>query len=306
MVNYVIYHDVDTDGFMGLAVCMKWLRAAHPDEEHVAVGAHYEPGWKFEPAADDKYRLLIVDYHLPVAELRQHLEDPNCTEVYWFDHHISAIREAMDEGIIAYHGKHKDGKLQGLLNTQYSGCYNAWEYLFEGEETPESIELATIYDTWKRKHPKWERAAAFNVGLRTRYGKIDELISLLSYSGFTMDVVDEGLLINDYLYTVRLEQARKESFFVNWRGLKFRAMNAKHNSLYLQAITQDKDCAGFLLFGYEPKSGWKVSLFGNEHYEGEVDLSVIAVSYGGGGHAQACGFYTSSLPFVLPTERSRE
>jgi nanoRNase/pAp phosphatase (c-di-AMP/oligoRNAs hydrolase) len=36
----------------------------------------------------------------------------------------------------------------------------------------------------------------------------------------------------------------------------------------------------------------------------DVDLSLIAKKYGGGGHAGACGFQCAELPFRLPVKES--
>lgn len=302
MVNCIIHHDVDTDGYMGLAVCSKWCSEHHENEAQLLIGAHYEQGWKPEIPQNEPYRLIIVDYHLPAEELKEHLENPNCEEVHWYDHHASAIREAHLAGITDEFGQSCHYKLKCLVDSRDSGCLNAWKALFPDSEVPLAVHLASIYDTWNRTHEDWVDGLDFNLGLRVRYGKLNELIDLLEYEGFTLDIIEEGRIIQDYQDIVKTRQAWESSFPLEWRGLKFLAMNASGNSLYLQDITHEKDIAGFLLFSFVPGHGWKVSMFGNEHYEGDVDLSKIAVSYGGGGHKKACGFYVKALPFELPVE----
>ena len=42
---------------------------------------------------------------------------------------------------------------------------------------------------------------------------------------------------------------------------------------------------------------WSVSLYHAKHRK-ELDLSLIAVKYGGGGHRGACGFTCDKLPFL--------
>lgn len=42
---------------------------------------------------------------------------------------------------------------------------------------------------------------------------------------------------------------------------------------------------------------WTVSLYHAAHRK-DLDLSAIAVKYGGGGHRGACGFRAAKLPFL--------
>jgi nanoRNase/pAp phosphatase (c-di-AMP/oligoRNAs hydrolase) len=46
------------------------------------------------------------------------------------------------------------------------------------------------------------------------------------------------------------------------------------------------------------KDKWRISLYHAEHRK-DIDLSVIAVKYGGGGHKGACGFHSRVLPFQM-------
>lgn len=43
---------------------------------------------------------------------------------------------------------------------------------------------------------------------------------------------------------------------------------------------------------------WNVSLYHAKHNTG-IDLSKIAVKFGGGGHRGACGFQMDKLPFAF-------
>jgi hypothetical protein len=52
------------------------------------------------------------------------------------------------------------------------------------------------------------------------------------------------------------------------------------------------------LFGFNwTGKKWRVSLYHAPHRT-DIDLSVIAVKYGGGGHRGACGFRCDKLPFL--------
>ena len=54
-------------------------------------------------------------------------------------------------------------------------------------------------------------------------------------------------------------------------------------------------------FNYDGK-GWNFSLYHAKHRT-DLDLSAIAVKYGGGGHRGACGFRSKNLPFIGDNER---
>ena len=85
---------------------------------------------------------------------------------------------------------------------------------------------------------------------------------------------------------------------MEFEGLKFLTLNtARCNSLTFAAkdvpeTGHDAIC-GFFWTGRT----WKVSLYRARHRM-DLDLSNIAVKYGGGGHKGACGFEAKTLPWL--------
>ena len=91
--------------------------------------------------------------------------------------------------------------------------------------------------------------------------------------------------------------AKGRSFTMNWEGLNFLCINTPRcNSLTFTAGIRPKHDA--LMGFYWDGKQWKISLYGAPG-KPEVDLSAIAVKYGGGGHRGACGFTCNKLPFNL-------
>ncbi len=90
--------------------------------------------------------------------------------------------------------------------------------------------------------------------------------------------------------------AKSSAFDLDFDGLKFCAINAaRYNShLFTAAIRPEHD--GLFGFNYDGKQ-WRISLYGVPG-KPDIDLSKIAVKYGGGGHKQACGFKLDKLPFA--------
>lgn len=87
------------------------------------------------------------------------------------------------------------------------------------------------------------------------------------------------------------------SFTVEWEGLKFLALNtARCNSNTFAALDVPATGHDALLAFFTNGKAWTVSLYHAAHRK-DLDLSAIAVKYGGGGHRGACGFRAKTLPF---------
>jgi len=85
-------------------------------------------------------------------------------------------------------------------------------------------------------------------------------------------------------------------FTIQFEGFCLLACNAaRYNSqLFASGLKPEHDgCLGFNWDGQ--KQEWRVSLYTDKP---GVDLSTVAVKYGGGGHRGACGFRTAKLPFL--------
>ena len=91
---------------------------------------------------------------------------------------------------------------------------------------------------------------------------------------------------------------RTRSFIVEWKGLKFLALNtARCNSNTFAARDVPETGHDALMAMTFTGKGWLVSLYHAAH-RSDIDLSLIAKQYGGGGHRGACGFQTDKLPFL--------
>jgi uncharacterized protein len=303
----VIYHSADFDGIFCREIAHKFL----PNAELI--------GWNFgdAPLQIPINRLYVLD--LPIDRVFGFDYTKNGNErgpqhpsgLIWIDHHKSSI-ESHPKDIPGY-------RIDGV-----AACRLAWAWFksmpehavpnFAGrgvEETlpskqdfidrkvsePWAVCLAGEYDIWDKRDPD---AELFQHGLRSRE-LTDEIWSFL----LTPTPLRENITVLELLERGEaLQYARtKENesiithngFTMHWEGLCFLACNAvRFNSLLFTAgLKSEHDaCFGFNWNG----KAWVISLYhapGKEH----IDLSKIAVRYGGGGHAGACGFQTDTLPF---------
>jgi uncharacterized protein len=112
------------------------------------------------------------------------------------------------------------------------------------------------------------------------------------------DLLDKGQLLQSYQQDCD-KNVMNRRFMVEFERLKFLALTtARCNSLTF-ASKDVIDTGHDALMGlYYDGTKWIVSLYHASHRK-DIDLSTIAVKYGGGGHRGACGFSTKTLPFIL-------
>jgi hypothetical protein len=112
-------------------------------------------------------------------------------------------------------------------------------------------------------------------------------------------IEQDGRVIYDYEINTNKIRCSK-AFDLVFEGIKFAAIN---NCLAGSSVLNSyrrPDHQGLMVFSYTGKD-WTVSMYKNELNEG-VDLSLIAVRYGGGGHASACGFRVPNIKYVISPE----
>lgn len=299
MKTTVIHHSADYDGIFCREIARKFL----PDAELV--------GWDFADAPLGAVRLTtgdrIIVMDLPIGQT--FAVDPksdvvkNC-DIVWIDHHASAI---------ASH----PNKIPGYRIDGVAACRLAWQWFQEekiahktGEAIrlpekehyinrsvgePIAVRLAGEYDIWDKRDPN---AELFQHGLRSQDLTNEDWSCLLSHTGLPR--VEKLLRQGECLQYAQKKQdafiAKNRSFDVDFEGLKFMAINAvRCNSLTFEAATRPDHDA--LLGFYWNGKDWNVSMYHAPHRK-DIDLSVIAVKYGGGGHKGACGFRAAKLPFI--------
>lgn len=161
-------------------------------------------------------------------------------------------------------------------------------------DEPELIRLAGEYDIWDHRDAD---AKVLQFGLRAVTGeRLKELIEdeFSTRGGRKSDALwkalTQGRVIKAYMDKQNKEYASEMSGDVFWEDLCFLAINSSHRSsdAFLGAIKERHDA--LLNWRYDPKSRLAtVSLYHAPGHE-DIDLSKIAVKYGGGGHKGACGF----------------
>ena len=274
----VIYHRADFDGIFCREIARKFL----PDAELI--------GWDYgDPKIPFPYEGPVYILDLSPDSLGGDTYDSS--RIVWIDHHKSAI-EKYPATIPGY-------RIDGV-----SACRLAWQWFTKADRSnrlpskqayidrlvsePIAVRLAGEYDIWDKRDPD---AEVFQMGLRSMPAATLVWKALLSpgVGPYIDSLLSKGYLIQGY-QRQQDSFAMQNSFIVEWEGLKFLALNtpAKSSLAFASKDVPETGHDALLKFSFNGKI-WDCSMYHAKHNAG-IDLSIIAVKYGGGGHKGACGF----------------
>ena len=323
----VIYHSADFDGIFCREIAKKFL-----GDKATYVG------WDFadKPLAIPEGEIYIMD--LPVDRVfgfnytrqesvplrfRAH-GDCRPVGLTWIDHHKSSIETHPAniegyriDGVAAcrlawqWFAAHLGG--EAMNDMRFLGMPKKEDFISRKVSEPQAVQLAGEYDVWDKRNPE---AEVFQFGLRSRDLTDEDWKWLLAtedamvnewatFATLIRVLLKDGALLRRYQQQ-QDARAMQRSSLVEWEGIKFLALNsAGGNSLTF--LTQDVPETGHdaLMLWYWQDEWCHVTLYHARHRT-DLDLSAIAVKYGGGGHRGACGFKMQpKTPTVLgqtPTE----
>ncbi len=295
----VFYHRADADGWFCREIAKRNFDSLMPKEPVGYIGWHYgDP----VPPVSRNDELYMLD--ISIDELMGH---PN---LVWIDHHKSAIEQY-------------SLTLRGVRIDGVAACRLAWQWFF-GEfsakltkenfinrevDEPYAVRLAGEYDIWDHRDPAGK---AFQFGLRSRDLTPADWNRLLDNNvhpilrGTGMDQTESELLTSALCQTgwILLSNAEKENalhiknngFELQFEGLRFLACNSSRlgSAIFDSAVKPEHEA--LFVFRFDGKF-FQCSMYHVPHRT-DIDLSLIAKKYGGGGHRGACGFRMKYLAFA--------
>lgn len=287
----IIYHGPCSDGIGGL-----WC-ATH----YKPIKTKYACKAGTNPTGDYTGMNVIfvdicpkIDYLLELVKIASH--------VVILDHHKSS--QQMIEN-----NKEVLDTISNLLiefDMERSGCQMAWDYFFESQPRPFFIDYIGDRDlwTWKLPNSKEINAGLFDLGYVDSYN-LDKMTELLEDSEFKLEKLKN---IGSFIETTNKKQIDigisnaieasmkyKNKIYGVWLAGNINpALRSELGNQLCSKPFKDGTMPDFTAcWQYDPKSDeWWVSLRGVPSRS--PDLSVIASSFGGGGHPMASGITIGS------------
>lgn len=218
--------------------------------------------------------VVMCDFSLPRKQMMDALKKAN--SFIWIDHHISAIKDM--EGI----------KIEGLRNTALSACELTWMFFYPDCKTPDGVRYFGAYDSWRHNGNQEIIAYEwFYKTVETDPGVFNWDKNVFSDS---RTIIEKAVAIGKYLYQKDVKDwsdQMKNSTEKIINGKKVICLNTQsRGSMIFGDKLKDYDYA---VCYYLTDNGCKNTLYSKS---GGIDVSVIAKSFGGGGHAHAAGCIT--------------
>jgi hypothetical protein len=200
--------------------------------------------------------------------------------------------------------KYKGYRIDGV-----AACRLAWQWFtlepsilpekhqFDNRKVGEPFALTLVgeYDVWNHKG---DGDIEFQFGLDAQ-GDRQDYSTLLSHEGnrFVPEILQAGRSAMACYAKRDADILRERSFIINWEGYKFLGITSTRcNSNTFAAKDVPETGHDALMAFYWNGKVWMFSLYHAAHRK-DIDLSLIASKYGGGGHKGACGFRLNKFPF---------
>ena len=272
----VLYHAECSDGF-GAA----WGAWRHfgSDAEYIAV-EHQSP---IPDGLQDK-EIYLLDFTYPEKIVRK-LMDEN-KRVTAIDHHVSVAdvtRMTQD----------------GVYDNDHSGAMLTWMYFHSDTPAPFLIKVIEDHDLHRFAIPETEDLFDWMELFDFEFKVFDRIAEELEKPETLQAALEKGRFIRRYREKMIERFVVNSSYEVELEG---RTVGAINTELY------HSETATALAEKYGVGIAWRVrprGVYVSLRSRGEVDVSIIAVHYGGGGHAKSAGFVVRS-PEDLPFKRKND
>lgn len=279
MIN-VLYHANCMDGLASAAIALDVLK-----NKCNCIPVNYGepfPYDKLKLNSDiDKYIILILDFSYPL-DLMEELETNKHIKIDGvLDHHNSV-------DIIL------KNKPYFLFDNNKSGAALTWEWFHPHTAYPDYVQFVQDRDLWRWK---WDKSKEYNTGL-TRIPKNNPQAFLdFLIDNQTWDIISSGEAILDYQES-EIQLALQHRHVIKVGGYEFLAVNNTVSTLTSEIghrlAKYTSLCYGAVYFFNPIIKKYVISL----RSWGDVDVSSIAKSFGGGGHKNAAGFSVDSIEVI--------
>ena len=264
----IIYHGDCPDGFSGAWAASKKFG----DEAEYIPVQHNE---KVAPGLTNK-EIYFIDFVYPKKETDVLIAKNK--RVTAIDHHATA--EATVKMTQDY-----------VFSIENSGAVLAWRYFHPGKPVPRLLQYVEDQDIWKFSLPNTRAIASYLDAFDFSFAIWNKLAADFEDDEILKDFVTKGSVILTYENHIAERLIKENATQVEMDGHQAHVANVPHEMASLIASIMIKRGHPFLISWIEEKDRIHVSL----RSDGSIDVSKIALKFGGGGHKGAAGF---SLPTI--------
>ena len=263
----VFYHADCSDGFT--AAWVAWKKFGEK-AQYIATFNEDEP-----PVIKNK-QIYTLDLTFPETITKRLIRDN--VRVTAIDHHISSKPVTLKTFKPAYAVNH-------------SGCMLAWNYFFPQKPAPKFLLNIEDVDLWRKKLPGSSALYAYLDLFDFRFEIWSGLIQDFETSSKRKRMLDAGNFLLKYEDKMTERCVNKNARLVKFDRYKVYAVN---ETIFVSVVGAKlaRLLPPFAIVWREFKNGQVgVSLRGT----GQVDLSLLAKKYGGGGHKDSAAFRLPSI-----------
>ncbi len=275
----IVSHKNCADGVAAAAVVDYWARKQKGEQDIKHIPMLYTDTFPIEDVQPGE-PIVIVDFSLQVEDMEALLKVTK--NVVWIDHHRSAIEK--------YDNMPGKDDIKGIRSNDRSGAYLAWQFFFD-KPVPRALELVSDHDLWTHA---FEESDAFRQGmlLVSNSDPTNPLVWDPLFEEGSEDDVNQIIDVGNILES-NADRHRRNAvgYTIEFEGLTFLVMNKLGNSNLFKYI-DDGTCEGLLTWQFTGKEYIYTMYHSKRGAREKIDLSEIAVKWGGGGHAGSCGYHS--------------
>lgn len=291
----IIFHHNDLDGRCSAF----WCTFVKDDGRKKFIEVNYGFNIDFEKEIEPDEKVYVVDFSFEPEDMKKILKITK--NIVWIDHHITAIAK-YDKFSEEIPGLRHAGNIAAcaltyiylnVLTNQGEG--NIVESFSTGmfDKVPFFTKLISDWDSWTLQLTPTKK---FVIGCELYTTNPENIFWTKLYSSkeFMYKIIEEGEVCIKYRDEWSKELLKSYGFEVEFEGYKCFAVNlGRCNSDYFKSVGGTDKYDILIPFIFNGKK-WSVSLYSGHN---GVDVSKIAMKYGGGGHRGASGFSVDTLPF---------
>lgn len=289
-----IFHEKDLDGICSGAI----MKYKYPNIKLIG----YDNGDIFDiNSIDDNEEVIMSDISVPM-DLMKEISIKTNGKFTWIGHHISTINNFNNFEFYKLY----PNSIKTIFSQTKSACELTWETLFPNVTTPYAVELLSAYDVWDKKRFDWDIwTLPFQYGMRLDcnidINKFNQNIfkytlKYTKYENLFQVIYNSGVNIMNYQNNLNKIHAESQYFEENVLGYRAICINDnQHSSTVFDSVYNTEKHDIMLLF-YYAKNMWTFSVYTTKD---NIDCSIIAKHFLGGGHKKTSGFKVDRLEKVF-------